>query len=112
MKKLLAIVVLGLMCSSISHARVFNYTCLMTESKNFQMVYQINDVRKTIKLLTSFDFKNKKKFEVFKNLTVIRFNKDNAYAVLELQGTTSLRYFNFKTGKKYQTSMLLYFLVF
>ena len=50
--------------------------------------------------------------EVFKNLTVIRFNKDNAYAVLELQGTTSLRYFNFKTGKKYQTSMLLYFLVF
>ena len=61
MKKLLGIVVLGLLLSGNAYSKVFTWTCLKMPAKDFQLVFEINDVRKTIKHLTSYNNNTKKK---------------------------------------------------
>ena len=52
MKNLLGIVILGLLLSGNAYSKVFNWTCLVMPSKDFQLVFEINDTKKTLQKIT------------------------------------------------------------
>ena len=78
MKKYLIISIFTFFCFNQSYAKTFIWTCLKSETKDFQLVFKINDSAKTIEHLTSYNYYIKK-FDVFKN-TIIEFNEDNAWS--------------------------------
>ena len=78
MKKYLIISIFTFFCFNQSYAKTFIWTCLKSETKDFQLVFKINDSAKTIEHLTSYNYSIKKKFDVFKKDTIIEFNEDNA----------------------------------
>ena len=104
-KKLLAIVVLGSLLSGNAYSKVFTWTCLGTETKDFQKVYEINDVRKTVKHLTSYDFKTKKKYDVNQKLNIMRFDKDEIWSVHEMKNYMTFMYFDLNKNIILQTSI-------
>ena len=83
MKKLLGIVVLGLLLSENAYSKVFTWTCLGTKTKDFQKVYEINDVRKTVKHLTSYDFNTKMKYDLYQKF--VELARADAISELDLR---------------------------
>ena len=106
MKKLLAIVVLGLFWNTTVLAKTFNYTCLKSSTKDFQIVYEINHLRQTIKHLTSYNFNTKAKYNVFENLKVVNLNKESATFVSTIGDNSTLVFLNFKTGRAHSSGIL------
>ena len=107
MKKLLGIVVLGLLLNGNAYSKVFTWTCLGMPAKDFQLVFEINDVRKTIKHLTSYDFNTKKKYNVNKYQNVLKFEKDFAWTSYNMaSGDAGIRYYDFKNNKILQSTVL------
>ena len=97
MKKLLGIVFLGLMLSGNVDAKVFNWTCLRALDKDFQLVFEIDDKKKIIKHLTSYQYSTKKKFEVLRKDNIIKFEKNIAWGASNTEsGTGVLRFYDFK----------------
>ena len=97
MKKLLGIVFLGLMLSGNVDAKVFNWTCLRALDKDFQLVFEIDDKKKIIKHLTSYQYSTKKKFEVLKKDNIIKFEKHIAWGASNSSGGNGvLRFYDFK----------------
>ena len=60
MKKFLIILIFNIFCSNQSYAKTFLWTCLKSETKDFQLVFKINDGAKTIEHLSSYNFSIKK----------------------------------------------------
>ncbi len=107
MKKLLGIVVLGFLISNNAYSKVYTWTCLMMPSKDFQMIFQINDARKTIKHLSSYDFNTKKKYDVNKYHNVLKFEKDFAWSTYFTNNENAgLRYNDFKNNRIMQSTIL------
>ena len=107
MKKLLGIVVLGLLLSGNAYSKVFTWTCLKMPAKDFQLVFEVNDVRKTIKHLTSYSYNTKKKFDVNKYHNVLKFEKDFAWSsYIMTGGDAGIRYNDFKNNKILQSTVL------
>ena len=105
MKKLLGIVVLGLLLSENAYSKVFTWTCLGTKTKDFQKVYEINDVRKTVNHLTSYDFNTKMKYDVYQKLKIIKFEKDEIWSVFEFKNYMTFMYFDLNKNKILQTTI-------
>ena len=80
MKKYLIISIFTFFCFNQSYAKTFIWTCLKSETKDFQLVFKINDSTKTIEHLTSYNYSIKKKFDVFEKDTIIEFNENNAWS--------------------------------
>ena len=107
MKKLLGIVVLGLLLSGNAYSKIYTWTCLKNPSKDFQMVFEINDIRKTIKHLTSYDYNTKKKYDVNKYQKVLKFEKDYAWSSYMTQGGDGgLKFNDFKNNKILQSTII------
>ena len=104
MKKILWISVLSLLLSGNAYGKVFTWTCLRMPAKDFQLVFEINDVRKTIKHLTSYNFSTKNKFDVNKYDNVIKFEKDFAWSSYDF-GDIGIRYNDFKNNKIFQSKI-------
>ena len=105
MKKLLGIVVLGLLLSENAYSKVFTWTCLGTKTKDFQKVYEINDVRKTVKHLTSYDFNTKMKYNVYQILNILKFEKGEIWSVFESKNYMTFMYFDLNKNKILQTTI-------
>ena len=60
MKKYLIISIFTFFCFNQSYAKTFIWTCLKSETKDFQLVFKINDSTKTIEHLTSYNYSIKK----------------------------------------------------
>ena len=107
MKKILVIVVLSLLLNSNAYSKVFTWTCLMMPSKDFQQVLEIDDTRKTIKHLSSYDYNNKKKYELKKYHTILKFEKNFAWSsVITSGGDGGIKYHDFKNNKMLQSTIL------
>ncbi len=107
MKKYLIILIITIFCFNQSYAKTFLWTCLKSETKDFQLVFKINDSAKTIEHLTSYNYSIKKKFDVFEKDTIIEFNNDNAWSSAPAQESSrTMRFFDFKNGFLYQTAIL------
>ena len=109
MKKLLVIVVLGLLIwSSNAYSKMFTWTCLKTPSKDFQKVYEINDIRKTVKHLTSYDFQNKKRYEVNKFMQILKFEKNHVWASYGIDNweDAGIAYMDLKNNRILQSTIL------
>jgi hypothetical protein len=107
MKKYLIISTFTFFCFNQSYAKTFIWTCLKSETKDFQLVFKINDSAKTIEHLTSYNYSIKKKFDVFKKDTIIEFNEDNAWSSAPaIENSRAMRFFDFKNGYLYQTGIL------
>ena len=107
MKKYLIISIFTFFCFNQSYAKTFIWTCLKSETKDFQLVFKINDSAKTIEHLTSYNYSIKKKFDVFEKDTIIEFNKDNAWSSAPaIENARTMRYFDFKNGYLYQTGVM------
>lgn len=107
MKKYLIISIFTFFCFNQSYAKTFIWTCLKSETKDFQLVFKINDSAKTIEHLTSSNYSIKKKFDVFKKDTIIEFNEDNAWSSAPaIENSRAMRFFDFKNGYLYQTGIL------
>jgi len=107
MKKYLIISIFTFFCFNQSYAKTFIWTCLKSETKDFQLVFKINDSAKTIEHLTSYNYYIKKKFDVFKKNTIIEFNEDNAWSSAPaIENSRAMRFFDFKNGYLYQTGIL------
>ena len=97
MKKLCLFIFLGLMLSGNVDAKVFNWTCLRALDKDFQLVFEIDDKKKIIKHLTSYQYSTKKKFEVLRKDNIIKFEKDTAWGATNTEtGNGVLRFYDFK----------------
>ena len=106
MKKYLIILTFTIFCFNQSYAKTFLWTCLKSETKDFQLVFKINDSAKTIEHLTSYNYSIKKKFDVFEKDTIIEFNNDNAWSSAPaLESSRTMRFFDFKNGFLYQTAI-------
>jgi hypothetical protein len=106
MKKFLIILIFNIFCSNQSYAKTFLWTCLKSETKDFQLVFKINDGAKTIEHLSSYNFSIKKKFDVFRKDVIIEFNKDNAWSSTPaFDSSRTMRFFDFKNGYLYQTAI-------
>lgn len=106
MKKYLIILTFTIFCFNQSYAKTFFWTCLKSETKDFQLVFKINDSAKTIEHLTSYNYSIKKKFDVFEKDTIIEFNNDNAWSSAPaLESSRTMRFFDFKNGFLYQTAI-------
>ena len=107
MKKLLGIVVLVLFLANNSFAEVYIWTCLDSKTKDFQQVFKIDVNNKTIEHLTSYNFANKIKYDVFKKDKIIDFKKDNAWSLTQSRDNSyTMRYYDFKNGSLYQSGIL------
>jgi hypothetical protein len=107
MKKYLIISIFTFFCFNQSYAKTFIWTCLKSETKDFQLVFKINDSAKTIEHFTSYNYSIKKKFDVFKKDTIIEFNEDNAWSSAPaIENSRAMRFFDFKNGYLYQTGIL------
>ena len=107
MKKYLIISIFTFFCFNQSYAKTFIWTCLKSETKDFQLVFKINDSAKTIEHLTSYNYSIKKKFDVFKKDTIIEFNEDNAWSSAPaIENSRAMRFVDFKNGYRYQTGIL------
>ena len=110
MKKLLGIVVLVLFLANNSFAEVYIWTCLDSKTKDFQQVFKIDVNNKTIEHLTSYNFANKIKYDVFKKDKIIDFKKDNAWSLTQSRDNSyTMRYYDFKNGSLYKSGILAYF---
>ena len=97
MKKLCLFIFLGLMLSRNVDAKVFNWTCLRALDKDFQLVFEIDDKKKIIKHLTSYQYSTKKKFEVLRKDNIIKFEKHIAWGASNSSGGNGvLRFYDFK----------------
>ena len=97
MKKLCLFIFLGLMLSGNVDAKVFNWTCLRALDKDFQLVFEIDDKKKIIKHLTSYQYSTKKKFEVLRKDNIIKFEKNIAWGASNTEsGNGVLRFYDFK----------------
>ena len=97
--------VLGLLLSENAYSKVFTWTCLGTKTKDFQKVYEINDVRKTVNHLTSYDFNTKMKYDVYQKLKIIKFEKDEIWSVFEFKNYMTFMYFDLNKNKILQTTI-------
>ena len=85
------------MLSGNVDAKVFNWTCLRALDKDFQLVFEIDDKKKIIKHLTSYQYSTKKKFEVLRKDNIIKFEKNIAWGASNTEsGTGVLRFYDFK----------------
>ena len=106
MKKYLIISIFTFFCFNQSYAKTFIWTCLKSETKDFQLVFKINDSTKTIEHLTSYNYSIKKKFDVFEKDTIIEFNENNAWSSSPaFESSRTMRFFDFKNGYLYQTAI-------
>jgi len=105
MKKLLAIIVLGLLMSGNAYSKIFTWTCLKMPSKDFQIVFEINDKKKSIKHLSSYNYETKKKFEANKYNKILKFEKDFAWSYYDIAGDFGVRYNDFKNNKILQSTI-------
>ena len=106
MKKYLIISIFTFFCFNQSYAKTFIWTCLKSETKDFQLVFKINDSAKTIEHLTSYNYSIKKKFDVFEKDTIIEFNENNAWSSTPaFESSRTMRFFDFQNGFLYQTAI-------
>ena len=107
MKKICFVAIFTLFLNQIAFAKVFIWTCLKSETKDFQLVFKINDSAKTIEHLTSYNYSIKKKFDVFEKDKIIEFNEHNAWSSAPaIESSRTMRFFDFKNGYLYQTGIL------
>ena len=62
------------MFCNVGFAEIFEYIC--KNDKNFQKIYKIDTVKKTIKHLTSYDFDREVKYEMNKYVLITHWSDD------------------------------------
>lgn len=101
MKKLLVILVLGLLWCNVGVAETFMWSCLNNDK--FQMNIEIDTSKKKIKHISSYDFATKTQHKVNKYFIIVDWDFNNGVyaAIMYSKDYSSLSFFDLKNNKIY-----------
>ena len=107
MKKLLGIVVLGLLWCNVGFAEKFIWSCL--DKGKFQIIIKIDTFKKEIEHISSYDFDTKIKHNVNEYYKIVDWDsKKGVWAsIVYSQDYANLSFFDFKNNKIYLSGISL-----